>query len=413
MSLEYLKQADIDTWDFPSEFDILDVMAAKRKYQGAHVEVFKRGIFRGTVTHIDCRSMYAMIMTTLNISPESTKFVKLKDHTGQYIYSPTYIEVPDERLGKQLVVSVMPEDSVTRKLMIYIFNKRQEVRKAGGPLAESQQLGLKLIGNALYGYNGMEFARYGSYLVSIIAAATGRFIIEAMIKWLQGRGFEPLEVDTDGIYVLGAIDITELIEYVRGLFARFPLAHMLTLDSKTYEGMIVIKMKNYVLRRKGKNHFTGSGLRGRSVPPICIKALEDLCAALFENRDLYATWADCLDRLTSTRLNDFEMSAEVGKDPDEYVETTMYAKLYSQLPDVEWGDEIRYVKTTEGYLPLGIRDNDEVLKILDAPYYRERIRKVADRLIAPLLGTDSTVDAFHEAAIKKKKKPRRKKKDDK
>jgi len=406
MSLKYLKQLDIED----EGFDILGPMSNKRKYTGAHVEIFEMGIFRGSVTHIDFRSMYAMIMAVLNISPESTKFLKTKDYTGQYIYSPTYIEVPDERLNKQLVVSVSQEDSVTRKLMIDLFKKRQEVREVGGPLAESRQLGLKLIGNSIYGYNGMEFARYGSYLVAIIATATGRFLINSTIKWLQARGYRPLEVDTDGIYVLGEIDITELVEHIRSLFTNFTLAHLLVLDTKVYEGMIVVKMKNYVLRRNGANHFTGSGFRGRSMPPICAKALEDFATTLFTGGDLYRAWELCLSRLGSTRLNDFEMCAEMGKDPEEYEETTMYAKLFEQLPESEWGDEIRYVKTTEGYIPLGVREDEELLALLDTKYYQERLRKVVERLLTPLLGTDRTVDEFHEAAIKKKRKERKKRK---
>ena len=408
MSLGLLK--DLDVFDNASDeiSNMLDTMTMRR-YSGAHVEIFERGIVRETVTHVDIKSMYPMVMAIFNLSPETIKLVSLKPYTGQYIFSPGYIEVPDERLDKQVCISISPEDGVTRKAMLRFFEMRQQIRREGGPLADSRQQGVKLIMNAIYGYNGMEYARYGSFLVAIICTATGRFIINLVLGWLKSKGLHPLEVDTDGVYVRGTFDLAELLEFVRSKFYQFPLAGMLNIDSSTYEGMILVKMKNYVLRNKGKNVFTGSGFHGRNIPHIAELALEDFVEALFTGGDLNETWAGCVARLVGLRVQDFEMCVDMNKDPEEYEETTMYAKLYAQLPEAEWGDEIRYVKTVDGYVPLGVKTEEELLASLDAKYYEGRLKSVITRLLVPLLGTDRTVDEFYEAVLKKKKKERKKK----
>jgi len=407
MSLGLLKDLDAFGWDEP-DFDLLGAMTMRR-YSGAHVEIFEKGIVREVVTHVDIKSMYPMVMAVLNLSPETVKLVALKPYTGQYIFSPAYIEVPDERLDKQVCISISPEDGVTRKSMIRFFEMRQQIRKEGGPLADSRQQGVKLIMNAIYGYNGMEYARYGSFLVAIVCTATGRFIINLVLGWLKSKGLRPLEVDTDGVYVRGVFDIAELVEFIRAKFYQFPLVHMLNLDAQVYDGMIVVKMKNYVIRNKGKNVFTGSGFHGRNMPHVAEQALEDFVEALFTGGDLFKTWATCVGRLVGQRVQDFEMAVDMNKNPEEYEETTMYAKLYAQLPEAEWGDEIRYVKTADGYVPLGVKPEEELLASLDAKYYEGRLKSVIERLLVPLLGTDRTVDEFHEAVLKKKKKERKKK----
>lgn len=412
MSLSLQKLYDILEPAEPDFLDLLDAMTMRR-YSGAHVEIFEAGIVREAVTHIDVKSMYPMVMAVLNLSPETVKLVALKPYTGQYIFSPGYIEVPDERLDKQVCISVSPEDGVTRKAMLRFFEMRQQIRKEGGPLADSRQQGVKLIMNAIYGYNGMEYARYGSFLVAIVCTATGRFIIGLILSWLkswlESKGVRPLEVDTDGVYVRGTFNLAELVEFVRAKFYQFPLANMLNIDAQVYDGMIVVKMKNYVLRNKDKNVFTGSGFHGRNMPHVAEQALEDFVEALFTGGDLNKTWATCVGRLAGQRVQDFEMCVDMNKDPEEYEETTMYAKLYAQLPEAEWGDEIRYVKTVDGYVPLGVKTEEELLASLDAKYYEGWLKSVIGRLLVPLLGTDRTVDEFHEAVLKKKKRERKKK----
>jgi len=52
-----------------------------RRYQGALVQVFRRGVFlsdgRLQVQHVDVRSMYPTIMIVFNLSPENVQLVDL------------------------------------------------------------------------------------------------------------------------------------------------------------------------------------------------------------------------------------------------------------------------------------------------------------------------------------------------
>jgi hypothetical protein len=98
------------------------------------------------------------------------------------------------------------------------------------------------------------------------------------------------------------------------------------------------------------------------------------------------------------------MNCDIGKDTEDYVETTMYAKLIKQAPWMQQGEELRYVRTTGGYVPLGAKPDGELLATLDRTYYQKRIKEAVSRLILP-------VRANHEAFCLEHldKKPKKKK----
>lgn len=382
---------------------IFEMLLMARRYQGAEVEVFERGIHRKDVKHVDVKSMYPMIMIVLNLSPESLRLLRTKAYTGQYIITPTYIEIPDATIGKQLIIEVAEEDSISRRLLSEFYDRRQAYRNEKAPGWQGRQNTMKLIMNSIYGYNGMEWSRYGSYLVAIVVTAIGRFILKAALKWLKAQGCTPLEMDTDGIYVKGEFDPEELTRHIQGLFESFELREKLRLDAKDYEGMIVIRMKNYFLRSRGKNVFKGSGFHGRGVPLVCKHALDRIVDALFEDEPVMPVWVECEGTLFTASLRELEMTCNPSKPAGEYDEGNMYAKLLKQLPNFEWGGEVRYVRCVDEYVPLGARPDSELLEKIDYNYYHGRMMGVVERLLEPMVEEDLQLKAFYQAVWKRKK----------
>lgn len=399
---EYKTQFAID-WELDEHMGgIFEMLLMPRRYEGAEVKVFEPGIHHD-VKHVDVSSMYPNIMIVLNLSPESLSLLRTKAYTGQYIITPTYLEIPDRTIGKQLIIGIAKEDSISRRLLLEFYDRRQAYRTEKKPGWFGNQLTMKIIMNSIYGYNGMEWARYGSYLVAIATAAIGRFIIKAAVKWLRSKGCTPLEVDTDGIYVVGEFDVEELTRYIQGLFMAFELKEKLKLDSTDYEGMILIRMKNYFLRSKGKNVFKGSGFHGRGVPLVCRNALDKIVSALFEDTPLLPVWDECVATLFTAPLKEFEITCNPTKPSDEYDDGSMYAKLLKQMPNFEWGGEVRFVKCADGYVPLGARPDAELLATIDYNYYFERMTGVMQRLLDPLIEGNDELAKFYKFAWGMKK----------
>jgi len=360
-----------------------------RRYQGAYTGMLERGLFVVDIWHNDVKSMYPMIMVVLNLSPESVHFVSLKPYTGQYRFDfeAGIIEVPDKYLG-QLTVRIDKEDSITRKFMLEFFGMRQKLRKGRStPAKRSNQLAIKVIMNATYGYHGLEFSRYGSFLVAIVTTAVGRLIIDTILKLVHG-----VEFDTDGVYSTGD-DVHDIInEKIQGMFKQYPLYKYLRVEVNHYAGMLVYRAKNYILLTDdNKLKIKGSAFHGRHMPPIVRTALNAFARAAFEKRPFRKVWKEFHD-LRSFPISEFTMSVTLRKDPHGteygYDEHTMYHDLSSKLGDeVQWGQDVYYVKTKDGYTPVGTIDDKKLLRMIDRQYYRDRMRDVVKRLEWAVHGT--------------------------
>lgn len=200
----------------------------------------------------------------------------------------------------------------------------------------------------------------------------------------------PLECDTDGLYSWGE-DISEMInERLQGRFADYPLRHYLKVETNKYDGMLLVKMKNYILKHGDTLTFKGSGFHGRQLPNIVDMAFERFARALFSDvDDLDPIWAEfspkSLQSPSKYSLSDFAMTVELSKPPESYAQPkspkhkgNMYWQLCNHLKgEVEAGDEIQYVKVRSGggYLPLGVFDDEITYKMLDFEYYAKRLKE--------------------------------------
>lgn len=358
----------------------------KRAHQGAYNECFKTGVFR-KVEHYDYASFYICVMIAFNLDPETVKLLEVKPYTGKYRFedhdSYAIVEVPDKVEGqfkRQIVCRIdLSFDSVSRIRLREIKEKRtwakDEYEKTKKLKFRSQSLALKLAGNLCWGYHSMRHSRWGSLPVGILIAAISRHIIQ---KATEKRQPNVIQVSTDGWYESGN-ENEEMLDLKEILPSCFDLGAF-EIGKETYDGMISIDEKDYVLLEDGEIKKFGSGLLGRHQPPIADKFVDDLSMSLFKKEDVHEVFSR-YGNLADYPPEDFIMTATISKNPRAYQKTTMYAGLMKQFSKrgvkVHWGDKVRYVKTVEGYKPIFfLTKNDE----LDYQYYQGRLAQTYARV---------------------------------
>jgi len=369
-----------------------------RRYQGAYVHVWNKGLFKAVpdegkwVTHVDVGSMYPTMMIVLNLSSENVRLLSVKPYMGKFEFDAEngVVEIPDTYRG-QVRLQIGKLDSVTRRFMLRFRDLRAEYKKLGGKLGESKQRGVKLIMNMTYGYHGLEFSRYGSFLVAIATAGSGRFIMHNIIKLCeQYDDIILIECDTDGLYYFGRDISGEINNMLQNeLFKDYEYGKILGVGTNLYDGMISYSMKNYILRKGDKNKFKGSSFHGRHMPRICQTVLTRFTDAVFAGEKFSAVWKE-FQNLRAFPLREFTMSVQLGMLPESYDPDTMYADLSKQLDEPIWGQDIYYVKTVNGYRALGTLSDSVIRRTLDVKYYKGRIQGIVNRLRDSVYGMRET-----------------------
>ncbi len=358
-----------------------------RSNEGAVVRCYRTGIFLN-VTHKDFHSMYPNIMRAFNLSPETVRLIETRSYTGKYNFAVKgkigQIEVPDKYNGQVLCEIDMSCVGIIPEVITDIINQRAESKNLWTQTQDLQYLSregaLKIVANALYGYNVMVHSRYGNVLVGVLTTSIGRMLILDALNKEEKAGNTLLEADTDGEFVIEK----NAIEYdARPLFPSEFKTEYLTQGKDTYEGIILIDEKSYVLSKKGKLIKHGSGILGRNIPLVVDDFVAELCNGLFKKEEPFTvirSWNK--DRLRDYPTNAFVSYVNLSKRPDSYNEGNLYANLIAALRasgiSVQWGDRINYVKATNGYVPtILLRDCDRI----DYKYYQSRMAEIASRIL--------------------------------
>jgi len=151
------------------------------------------------------------------------------------------------------------------------------------------------------------------------------------------------------------------------------------LEEKRFEAMLVVNEKSYLLwTEDGELIKHGTGFLGRNQPKICHIFLNDIAKVILEGSDAREVFKNYVD-LSRFSLNYFTMNFTISK--LAYDETTLYHDLMSQVHrakvNVRYGNRIKYVKTSSGYKPTFLLDENDRL---DYDYYKVRLGMVYARL---------------------------------
>ena len=207
-------------------------------FEGGYTNSFGEGVYHH-VMHYDVASLYPSLLLRMDRNP-------LPDDLG--VFLPMLRELREYRLKFKNLAKTDPDP---------------ELRKEYG----ARQASFKIIINSFYGYLGFPGARFGDAELAAQVTSEGRELLQLIIDTMESLGAQPLEADTDGIYVSSekwAKDPLGLLEKVQ---AKLPDGIDLELGGE-YEAMLCYKAKNYAIREGDKVMIRGSALRSRGIEPF-------------------------------------------------------------------------------------------------------------------------------------------------
>ncbi|MBI4173262.1 MAG: hypothetical protein HY519_00920 [Candidatus Aenigmarchaeota archaeon] len=158
---------------------------AAASYKGGYVHLPEKGM-HDNIAVFDFQSLYPSIILTHNVSPDT-----ICQHPA--CRSNTAPESEHQFCLQQK--GFMPG------VLEAVVKKRLLLKKARGKAAESEQLALKILANAFYGYYGYAGSRWYSRLCAEAITAWGRRYIKGLIATAEGMGLPVIYGDTDSIFL--------------------------------------------------------------------------------------------------------------------------------------------------------------------------------------------------------------------
>ncbi len=211
-----------------------------KDYEGAHVDLLMAGYLE-PVYKVDVVSMYPTIMIN-------------------------YIRPAWDKKG------MFP------LLVKTLLDKRLEAKEKAKQSAvySAVQQALKIIVNSFYGFLGANFLLSDVNSAERVTAI-GREYIRNLTATLQTEGYQPIEIDTDGIYFSGSKQPTKenLKRWGKGIF---------TLEMEVYDAGVFVKKKNYALRKGDKIILHGNSLKSRSDTSLHVHIVNSILRGFFEQR---------------------------------------------------------------------------------------------------------------------------------
>jgi len=254
-----------------------------RAFEGGYTDIFFTGVARN-VWHCDVASLYPSIMLQFDCFP------------------------------------VTDEVQIFRHLLTDLRNFRLEakgrMRAERDPARlhhlQALQNTFKILLNSFYGYLGFAQGHFADFDAAARVTQIGRDLLKKMIDWLNARGAQVIEVDTDGIYFLPPSSIpsvaasvrdahkeratgknaahraaaTEQIidELQRDLAKELPAGIDVEIDEQ-FDAMLSYKAKNYALLTKdGDVTIKGGALKSRGLEKFQRVFLEQMIKMIMQGK---------------------------------------------------------------------------------------------------------------------------------
>lgn len=207
-------------------------------FEGGYTASFAEGVYE-KVLHFDVASLYPSLLLLIDRNPK-------RDHLQVFI-------------------------PMLKRLREYRLKYKKLARESDDPSLASEydarQSSFKILINSFYGYLGFAGARFGDAALAAEVTAKGREILQSLIDFFRETGCEPLEADTDGIYVCAGKYFDDEERLLAKAQEILPKGIELEYDGK-YVSMFCYKAKNYALYDGKKVTIRGSGLRSRGMEPF-------------------------------------------------------------------------------------------------------------------------------------------------
>jgi DNA polymerase elongation subunit (family B) len=219
-----------------------------RPFAGGYTDLFREGIVRN-VWHCDVQSLYPSLILAFDIKSQ-------RDELNLLL--PLLRDLRQFRLRAKADVKTAKDET-----------ERQHL--------DALQQTFKILINSFYGYLGFSQAHFGDFTAAEEVTAKGRETLKTMLDWLQKRGANVIEIDTDGLYFVPPSQ-TDPKALESELQTALPKGLDVEIDGQ-FPAMFSYKMKNYaLLDNDGKLHVTGSALRSRGLEKFQRQFLEEMLA---------------------------------------------------------------------------------------------------------------------------------------
>jgi DNA polymerase I len=379
-------------------------------YQSAKVALYKDGVELGKddslheyypdVNKVDFSSQYPSAMMTFNLSPDTTRIMEVREYTGDFKFVTKegknlsgkevkylWLDVPDANMNKQITIRIdMSKDGFLRKVLNQFKDERGKIKRLMKDNPDdkslySQQWAIKVIMNAMYGYEGLATATWGDISVAIATVSLCRYLIEEVERLLGNR---KIETDTDGVIINGTVDIDRINEHISKFICdRFKVKSEMGIEMEPVGEGFFYRMKNYVTRNPaGKITRKGVVFKSSRHSRIYDKALNTMIDAVMKRLDKDQIWEVIkkVKDMSQYDLTDFIMSARLNYDVEEYSDpNAMQATLARQAMEelgieVGKGGTVDYIVTKGGKFTVAslVSSKSEV----DFGYYENDIDKI-------------------------------------
>jgi DNA polymerase, archaea type len=209
-----------------------------RPFEGGFTAIYFSGVARN-VWHCDVASLYPSIMLQFDCFPVTDQL---------QIFRHLLTDLRNFRLEA--------------KGQMQLADK--EGNRAGWHHLHALQNTFKILINSFYGYLGFAQGHFADFDAAARVTQIGRELLQKMIAWLNERGAQVIEVDTDGIYFVPP-NSTEIAELRKGLAKELPPGIEVEFDEQ-FDAMFSYKAKNYaLLTRGGDVIIKGGALKSRGL----------------------------------------------------------------------------------------------------------------------------------------------------
>jgi DNA polymerase elongation subunit (family B) len=257
-------------------------MPMVRGFEGGYTAIFFTGVARN-VWHCDIASLYPSVMLQFDCFPVTDQL---------QIFRHLLTDLRTFRLEAKASM----RSATDRKQQQYF---------------QALQNTFKILINSFYGYLGFAQGSFADFDAAARVTQIGRDLLQKMIDWLNGRGAQVIEVDTDGIYFVPPASVAaslrdapgvgatstegnaahraaateEAIEELRaGLAAELPPGIEVEFDEQ-FEAMFSYKAKNYaLLTHDGEVIIKGGALKSRGLEKFQRVFLEEMIKLIMEGK---------------------------------------------------------------------------------------------------------------------------------
>jgi len=141
----------------------------------------------------------------------------------------------------------------------------------------------KILLNSFYGYLGFAQGHFADFDAAARVTQIGRDLLKKMIDWLNARGAQVIEVDTDGIYFVPPKNIY-VEDLQKDLAKELPPGIDVEIDEQ-FDAMFSYKAKNYALLTKdGDVIIKGGALKSRGLEKFQRVFLEQMIKLIMQGK---------------------------------------------------------------------------------------------------------------------------------